>query len=107
MAERYGGKYSAGGKTDNARAAPASPLKGRKSGPANLMFIAPLALIWRAFTSEPVQLAQYLVALGLLLLAAWLTRLDGAYSGKVEGEVSINNGVASGYWNVDGQRINF
>ena len=74
MAERYGGKYSAGGKTDNARAAPASPLKGRKSGPANLMFIAPLALIWRAFTSEPVQLAQYLVALGLLLLAAWLTR---------------------------------
>ncbi len=74
MADRYGGKYSPGGATKGARPAPQSPLAGRKAGPANLLFIAPLALIWRAFTSEPVQLAFYLVALGLLLGGAYLTR---------------------------------
>lgn len=74
MAQRYGGKYSPDGKTDNARPPPQMPMAGRKAGPANLLFIAPLPLIWRAFTSEPVVLAQYLLALGLLLAGAFLTR---------------------------------
>ncbi|MFT5088032.1 MAG: hypothetical protein ACI906_000583 [Candidatus Latescibacterota bacterium] len=33
--------------------------------------------------------------------------IDGAYSGDIEGEVSVNNGVAGGFWVVDGQTINF
>lgn len=48
--------------------------RSRAGGRANLLFIAPLPLIWQAFTSEPILLAQNLAALGLLLLAAWLTR---------------------------------
>lgn len=75
MAQRYGGKYSKGGATENARPAPKVPqMPGRNAGPANLLFIAPLPLIWWAFTSEPVVMAQYLVALGLLLAGAFLTR---------------------------------
>jgi len=33
--------------------------------------------------------------------------ISGAYSGKVEGEISLANGAYSGYWNVNGTRINF
>jgi hypothetical protein len=39
-----------------------------------MLFIAPLPLAVRAFTSGPTGLALNLTALGLLLLAAWLTR---------------------------------
>lgn len=80
MAQRYGGRYSpeAEGDTGGARPAPKSPFAGqrrtRAGGRVNLLFLAPVPLIWRAFTSEPVQMAQYLVAFGVLILAAWLTR---------------------------------
>lgn len=79
MAERFGGKYS----PDKARppaggGAGSGPYQGarrtRAGGRVNLLFIAPLPLVWQAFTSPPILLAQYLAALGLLLLAAWLTR---------------------------------
>lgn len=40
----------------------------------NLLFLAPLPLIWQAFGNGPTALALNLVALGILLLAAWLTR---------------------------------
>ncbi len=77
MAERFGGKFS----PDNARPPEGGgpgPYQGarrtRAGGRVNLLFIAPLPLIWQAFTSTPVVMAQYLAALGLLLLAAWLTR---------------------------------
>jgi hypothetical protein len=40
----------------------------------NLLFLAPLPLIWAAFTTGPTGLVLNLVALGALLLAAWLTR---------------------------------
>jgi hypothetical protein len=43
-------------------------------GRVNLLFFAPLPLALRAFGSGPVDLAANLSALGLLLLAAWLTR---------------------------------
>jgi hypothetical protein len=40
----------------------------------NLLFLAPLPLIWSAFGNGPAALVLNLVALGVLLLAAWLTR---------------------------------
>jgi hypothetical protein len=99
MAERFGGKFSpdndrppAGGPNSSSPnfsgpnfSGPGAPGPGapgpyqgarrtRAGGRVNLLFIAPLPLIWQAFTSPPILLAQYLGALGLLLLAAWLTR---------------------------------
>ncbi|MEO0676966.1 MAG: 5-bromo-4-chloroindolyl phosphate hydrolysis family protein [Pseudomonadota bacterium] len=78
MAQRYGGKYSKGGETENARPAPTSPYAGAKPSVVgfrvNLLFIAPLPLVFSLFGSGATTLATNLVALALLLLAAWLTR---------------------------------
>ena len=72
MAQRYGGKYSPGGR------APDAPLqhakRSRVGGRVNLLFFAPLFLVIKAFSSEPVVMATYLGALGSFLLGAWLTR---------------------------------
>ena len=80
MAQRYGGEFSPEGKSDGARPTPKSPFAGKRrtraGGRVNLLFLAPFPLIWRAFTSEPLLMAQYLVAFAILILAAWLTR-DG------------------------------
>lgn len=76
MAQRYGGKFS----PDNSpqTTPPAASFQGarrtRAGGRVNLLFLAPLPLIWQAFGNGPVQMALNLSALGLLLLAAWLTR---------------------------------
>ncbi|MCW8843463.1 MAG: hypothetical protein OQK00_08620, partial [Rhodobacteraceae bacterium] len=76
MAQRYGGKHSPN--TTPNTAAPAPSFQGarrtRAGGRVNLLFIAPLPLIWQAFGNGPVAMALNLTALGLLLLAAWLTR---------------------------------
>jgi len=77
MAQRFGGKFSPG-----ADGAPTEPPRGgyrgarrtRVGGRVNMLFIAPLPLAVRAFFGGPVDLALNLAALGLLLLAAWLTR---------------------------------
>ncbi len=72
MAQKYGGQHSPG-----ATKAP-SGLRAKKAaragGRVNFLFFAPLILAVKAFTSEPVAMAMYLASLGLLLLAAWLTR---------------------------------
>jgi hypothetical protein len=81
MAQRYGGKFSpedrpAGSETD----APVqrSPYEGqvrtKAGGRVNFLFLAPLPLAVSAFFLEPAGLAMRLVAFGLLILAAWLTR---------------------------------
>jgi len=77
MARRFGGKHSPGGDRTN----PAPPQGGyrgarrtRAGGRVNMLFIAPLPLAVRAFLGGPVEMALNLAALGLLLLAAWLTR---------------------------------
>src|SRR6056297_3989169 len=78
MAQRFGGKYSPdgaqGGKPPVDRGSFQGARRTKAGGRVNLLFLAPLPLIWKAFTSEPVIMAQYLAALGLLILAAWLTR---------------------------------
>lgn len=75
MAQRYGGKFSPeGGQTPTERGAYHGARRTRAGGRVNLLYLAPLPLIWAAFTTGPTGLALNLVALGLLLLAAWLTR---------------------------------
>lgn len=77
MAQRYGGKYSpdgGGSGYDGAQNPFDGATRTRAGGRVNLLFLAPFPLIWKAFTSEPVVMAQYLAAFGLLILAAWLTR---------------------------------
>ncbi|CUH64154.1 5-bromo-4-chloroindolyl phosphate hydrolysis protein [Thalassovita gelatinovora] len=77
MAQRYGGKFSPDGKSTDSTTAPGAyrdAKRTRAGGRVNLLFLTPLPLIWKAFTSDPVTMAQYLGALGLMILAAWLTR---------------------------------
>lgn len=78
MAKRYGGKFSPDGSaTEQPSTKPGPYLNAKRSkagGRVNMLFVAPMPLIWKAFTSEPIVMAQYLLALGLLMLAAWLTR---------------------------------
>jgi len=74
MARRFGGRFSpsesGAPRPDGYRGARRTRVGGR----VNMLFIAPLPLAFRAFGSGPESLALNLAALGLLLLAAWLTR---------------------------------
>jgi hypothetical protein len=78
MAQRYGGKFSPQGQQQDSGKAETGAYRGaartRAGGRVNLLFLAPLPLIWSAFGNGPSVMAMTLVALGLLLLAAWLTR---------------------------------
>ncbi len=78
MAERYGGKYSPGGDPRGSAAGNRSPLAGLRPSRAgmrvNLLFLAPLPLIWKGFRAEPIVMAQYFLAFGLIIGAAWMTR---------------------------------
>ena len=77
MAQRFGGKYSPDGQGPVApedRGSFRGATRTRAGGRVNVLFLAPLPLIWAAFTSGPTGLALNLVALGLLLLGAWMTR---------------------------------
>ena len=79
MAQRFGGKYSPDGEGPSDpqdRGSFRGATRTRAGGRVNLLFLAPLPLVWRAFTGGPSELLLNLVALGVLLLAAWLTR-DG------------------------------
>lgn len=81
MAKKYGSKYSPDSTNDtNASigAPNARPFEGKKpsrvGARSNILFYAALPLGWKAFGAEPIVMAQYIIALGLLLGAAWLTR---------------------------------
>ena len=78
MAQRFGGKFSPDGKQEEAETSERGAYLGARrtqaGGRVNILFLAPLPLIWTAFTSGPAGLALNLLALGALLLAAWLTR---------------------------------
>jgi len=78
MAQRYGGKFSPDDTPEGTRPAPKSAFQGAKrtraGGRVNLLFVAPLPLLATAFFGSPVGLATNLVAFGVLMLAAWMTR---------------------------------
>ena len=77
MARRFGGKYSPDGSEpaqEPDRGSYRNARRTRAGGRVNLLFVAPLPLIWQAFGNGAYALALNLIALGTLLLAAWLTR---------------------------------
>ena len=78
MASRYGGEFSPQGPQGDDELPPKDPWLGKKrtraGGRVNLLFLVPLPLAMRAFVQDPAGLALTLLALGLLLLAAWMTR---------------------------------
>lgn len=75
MAQRFGGKYSPDApKGDAQRTAVLKGAKPAKAGArVNLLFLAPFPLVIKAFLSEPIVMANYLAAFGVLMLAAWMT----------------------------------
>ncbi|WP_108482552.1 5-bromo-4-chloroindolyl phosphate hydrolysis family protein [Oceaniglobus ichthyenteri] len=75
MAQRFGGKHSPDGPTN----APNRPQwegksPSRAGALVNALFVAPFPLVIFAFFKDPAGLAFNLVAFGILMLAAWLTR---------------------------------
>ncbi|WP_066708617.1 5-bromo-4-chloroindolyl phosphate hydrolysis family protein [Celeribacter ethanolicus] len=84
MSKRYGSTYSpkgnaSGTASQSAGSAPSPrPFDGKKptrvGARSNLLFFAALPLAWKAFGAGPVTMAAYLVALGALVAAAFLTR---------------------------------
>lgn len=77
MNQRYGGKYSPGARPQpGATTQPPlhSARPARAGARVNLLFMLPFVLPLTAFRQGPVGLTADLVAFGLLLLAAWLTR---------------------------------
>jgi hypothetical protein len=80
MAERFGGKYSPQPREADGTAPPPRPAV---PGPspyealrANLLFVLPFLFAWKAFTGGSSALVAGLIAFGLMILGAWLTR-DG------------------------------
>ncbi|MEP2533910.1 5-bromo-4-chloroindolyl phosphate hydrolysis family protein [Shimia sp.] len=74
MAQKFGGKFSPGGTQSPQSETFQGARRSRVGGRINLLFIAPMPLIWQAFGNGPSALILNLAALGTLLLAAWLTR---------------------------------
>ena len=76
MAQRFGGKFSPDEQSSADQGSYRGAVRTKAGGRVNLLFLAPLPLIWSAFTGDVTGLLLNLIALGVLLLAAWLTR-DG------------------------------
>ncbi len=74
MAQKYGGKFSPQTAQSPQAETFQNARRSRVGGRVNLLFIAPLPLIWQAFGNGPTALVLNLLALGTLLLSAWLTR---------------------------------
>lgn len=84
MAQRFGGKFSpppSSAPSGNGNTPPARPSgefqgarRSRAGARVNMLFLVPLPLGIRAFAGDASAMALNLIALGLLLLAAWLTR---------------------------------
>ncbi len=84
MAEKFGGPYSPDDR--DAGKGWLGKRRSRVGARVNFLFLVPLPLAVRAFTQDPGALAMTLVALGVLLLSAWLTRegllAQEAYEGR-------------------------
>jgi len=85
MAKRFGSKFSPDGNIDRTEEMAERPTEisadVSAGWRANLLFFAPLPLLFRAFIKEPEGMATSLLAFGVLILAAWLTR-DGISAQK-------------------------
>lgn len=126
MAQKFGGKYSPGqGQSAAGSPPPAPPFhdkrRSRVGGRVNFLFIAPAPLVISAFWQDPVGLAQNLIAFGVLMLAAWLTReglvAEEAYEArkvarrpaiprKIFGSVLTGLGLAIAGYSAEGSLLN-
>lgn len=73
MSERYGGKYSPGA-ASHPKASGGQRQRRRSSKRANLLFAVPVPMLLVGFQMEPSGLFLKLVAFGVMMLAAWLTK---------------------------------
>ena len=76
MAKRFGGEFSPNGSIERGKPPVQVSTSRRAIWRANVLFFVPLPLAFRAFFKDPEGLALNLLAFGVLILAAWLTR-DG------------------------------
>ncbi|HGG63297.1 MAG TPA: hypothetical protein ENK34_01880 [Rhodobacteraceae bacterium] len=76
MAKRFGSEFSPNGSIERGKPPVQISASRRAMWRANVLFFVPLPLAFRAFSKEPEGLALNLLAFGVLILAAWLTR-DG------------------------------
>ena len=121
MNQRYGGKYSPQPGGGSSSTPPGQPrggaLLGRKpsriGARVNLLFVLPFVYCFTAFRQGPEGLTADLVAFGILMLAAWLTR-EGeraheawesrtvarrpAFPRKIFGSVLTGLGIGLGAW---------
>lgn len=72
MAQRYGDKFSPGSASHPKT--PAGLRRSRSGARVNFLFIAPVPMLLIAFQMEPVGMFLKLVAFGIMMLAAWLTK---------------------------------
>jgi hypothetical protein len=71
MSQRFGGRFSPNAQTT----APQTIARPHPVGArVNMLFLLPFLFAIKAFFQEPIGLALNLLAFGLLMLAAWLTR---------------------------------
>jgi len=76
MAKRFGNEFSPNGSIERGKPSVQVSASRRAMWRANVLFFVPLPLAFRAFFKDPEGLALNLLAFGVLILAAWLTR-DG------------------------------
>ncbi|MEO9572651.1 MAG: 5-bromo-4-chloroindolyl phosphate hydrolysis family protein [Tateyamaria sp.] len=78
MAQRFGGKYSPDGNTDDSASQERSAYQGAQVSPvgarANILFIPAIPMVFLALNDGAMNLTLALVSAGLLTLAAWLLR---------------------------------
>ena len=74
MAERFGGKYSHSGNRSAAGPAPVAEPKAKGIWRTTVLFLSAFLFLFPAFGDGPRDMLLGLLAGGLLVLAAWLTR---------------------------------
>jgi 5-bromo-4-chloroindolyl phosphate hydrolysis protein len=74
MAQRFGGRFSPGGPKDTPPAPPGPEARPSGGWRATVLFLSSFAFLFPAFGDAPDAMLLGLVAGGLLILAAWLSR---------------------------------
>lgn len=74
MAERFGGKYSPGGGSKGPVTAPASAPRVTGKWRTTVLFLSAFLFLFPAFGDGPREMLLGLLAGGLIVLSAWLTR---------------------------------
>ena len=86
MAERFGGKYSPGGGPSGPVTAPPTAPRVTRKWRTTILFLSAFLVLFPAFGDGPREMLLGLLAGGLIVLAAWLTRegmvAEAAYNAR-------------------------